>query len=36
MDTLGSSLHETFSKRGTIVYCAPEMMYLEDTSGKVV
>jgi len=36
VDSLGSSLFETYSKRGTIVYCAPEMMDLEDTSGKVV
>ena len=36
MDTFGSSLFQTDGKRGTIGYCAPEMLYLEDTSGKVV
>ena len=35
LDTYSSSLNQTYSKRGTVKYCAPEMLDLEDGTGKV-
>ena len=33
LDTYSSSLNQTYSKRGTVKYCAPEMLDLEDAAG---